>query len=137
MANETLKTMIIGFGLFLAFSTLMVTMVVNFGNYYSQNTSEIYAGALDQDDFDTAINDYRTDSNESYERMYGADVENTDSAIGIFSIITDIGKMITTPFRLLGNLMSNMGVPSILLTVIIAGLGVTLLFAIWRVIKQG
>ena len=137
MANETFKGMLIGLAIFVVFASLMITLVVDFGQEYGMNTSQVFGGALNEDDFTTSASDMNASSSGYAERFEKADLEDTDAPTGLFTILGDMKTMVVTPFTLLGRMMNSFGVPSLLISIIMAGISITLIFAIWRVLKQG
>jgi len=59
-------------------------------------------------------------------------------AVGIFRIAKAMGTFIFIPFQILGNIMTNiLGIPLIVVIIIQVLLILSIIFGIWKLIKQG
>lgn len=137
MAQDTFKGLIFTFALFSLFAFLMVFAVVELGANYGKDASEIGDGALNDDAFKSSIEGVNTSADNFRSRFEDGDIVDVDNVVGIFSIANDMVSMITAPFLLLAVILSSLKVPIIVITVILGLLGITLLLAVWRLVKQG
>lgn len=138
MGSDGFKNTIVGLVLFVAFVWLILTVAVDFGAEYGRDASEIGDGSLNIVDFQSSAGEVEGSAQSYRSRFESGDVDDIDDASGIFSIATDIINMITTPFRLLSQIMSNiLGVPTLFINVALGLLAISLIFAIWRVLRTG
>jgi hypothetical protein len=71
-------------------------------------------------------------------RFESGDVDDIDDASGIFSIATDMINMITSPFKLLSQILQNLlHVPALVINVVLGLLSISLILAIWSVLRKG
>jgi len=138
MGADSFKGTLIGLVLFVLFASLVVTVVMDMSDNYGVDTTGISGGALDEDSFNEGIEDISKKSENYRERFESGNVDDVDDASGVFSIVTDMISMITTPFTLLSQVLSNiLGIPTIAINVFLGLLGVSLILGIWRVIRTG
>jgi hypothetical protein len=142
MAEEGgFKNLLFGFIFFLLFSILLISIVNTEGAIYGKDVSEVTGGAMNINAFNNSLTDITT-SVEGYRERFSkgsifvalGDVIFT----GIFEIARDMVTIIITPFTLLAGIMTNtLGVPKFVTNTIMALIGLTIIFAIWRLIKVG
>lgn len=138
MGADGFKNTIIGLVLFVAFTWLILTVAIDFGDEYGREANEIGDGSLDVVDFQTNAEGVEGSAQSYRSRFESGEVDDIDDASGIFSVATDIINMITTPFRLLSQIMSNiLGVPTLIINVVLGLLSISLIFAIWSVLRKG
>jgi hypothetical protein len=138
MASDSFKGILTGLVLFVLFSSLILTVAVDFGADNGRSASEIGGGSFNLSVFENSANSIEGNASAYRTRFESGDVNDVDDASGIFSIVTDMINMITTPFRLLSQVLSNiLGVPSIFINVILGLLAIALILAIWSLIKKG
>ena len=138
MASDSFKNTLFGLVLFVLFSSLIITATISMSANYGRNSAEIGNGALDVNAFNEGIDDVSEKASNFRERFEGGDVDDIDDPSGVFSIVTDMITMITTPFTLLSQVLSNLlGVPSIFINVVLGLLGITLILGIWRLLRTG
>lgn len=138
MSENSFKNTVIALVLFVLFSWLVLAVTVDFGNDYGRNTSEIGGGALDTVAFQTSAESVEASAQGYRTRFESGNVDDIDDASGIFSIATDIISMITAPFTLLSQILTNIfNVPSLFINVILGLLAIALIFGIWRLLRAG
>ena len=138
MASDTFKAILVGLVLFVLFSSIILTVAIDFGAEYDRDASEIGGGALNLSVFQSSASNVESSASAYRERFEGGEVDDVDDASGIFSIVTDMITMITTPFRLLAQVLTNLlGVPSLFINVVLGLLSITLILAIWSLLKKG
>lgn len=137
MASDTFKNTMIGLVLFVLFSSLILTAVISLGLEYGKSSSEIGGGSLNLSSFDNSISSVNESAEGFRERFSEGNIENVDNPTGIFSILTDMISLIFSPFQLLGILLNSLGVPTIVTNVVLGLLVITLILAIWRILRQG
>ena len=119
--------------------SLYLSFALDVGREYGRNASEIEVGGLNLSLFEESVNTV-DDSAENYREQFetGANIEDVDDAQGIFSIISDLYTMITTPFRLLASLGENLFHVSPIVTNVLLGiLSILLIYYSWRAIRRG
>jgi len=138
MAEDSFKNTVIALVLFVAFSWLILTVAIDFGAEYGRDASEIGEGSLNVVDFQTSAEGVEGSAQSYRQRFESGDVDDIDDASGIFSIASDIINMITTPFKLLSQILVNIfGIPSLIINVVLGLLAISLILGIWRVLRAG
>jgi len=138
MAEDGFKQTIIALVLFVTFSWLILSVAIDFGAEYGRDANEIGDGSLDIVSFEASASEVEGDAQSYRTRFESGDVDDIDDASGIFSIATDLINMITTPFSLLSQILTNIfGVPSLVINVFLGLLAIALIFGIWRVLRAG
>lgn len=141
MGEDTFKNYIFAFILMSLFGMLILTAVVQVGNSYSKDTSDVVGGSLALDKFNdsiTSVEQNAKDLKTSFDRgsvwsaLAGVVVE------GVFGIAKDMISMILAPFDILSDILSDvLGVPSFVTSVLLGLLILGLVFAVWRLLKIG
>jgi len=141
MGEDTFKTTLFAFILLSVFGMLLLTTVVNVGTEYEMDTSQVVGGALNLEKFNASISsiesnakDLKTsfDKQSVWSALAGVVVE------GIFGIAKDMVTMILMPFDIMVDIMIDMfGVPAWVTSVLLGLLIMSVIFAIWRLIKIG
>jgi len=139
--EDTFKTLLFGFILISLFGMLVLTAVVEVGGDYDMDTSEVVGGSLSMDKFANAtasVEDNAKDLKASFDdqsvwsALAGIVVE------GIFGIAKDMVTMILLPFDIVVDIMIDMfGVPVWVTSVLLGLLIMSVILAIWRLIKIG
>jgi len=139
MAEDSFKTTIIALVLFVLFSFLILTVTIDFGAEYGRDSEEIGDGSLSVVDFEESADSVESSAQTYRERFESGDVDDVDDPSGIFSVATDILDMITTPFKLLGQILSNiLHVPAIVINVTLGLIVISgIIFGLWRVLRAG
>jgi len=141
MGADSFKNLVIGFLLFGLVSILLVTSVYEIGSNYgvsSEKMQEATSGALDIDDYETELLESDSDAENFRERFESGDVDDVDDASGVFAVAGDIIGVITTPFNLIAKVGKNiLGIPEVATHVILAILNLSLILAIWRLLRTG
>jgi len=138
MASDSFKTVIFGLVLFTLFSFLIIFTTIQMGNNYGKSVEEIGNGALTDSNYYNSIDDVASSSENFRARFDTGNVEDVDDVSGIFGIVTDIVSMITAPFSLLAQVLSNiLHIPSIVISVILGLLGISIILGIWALLRKG
>ena len=136
--QDSFKNTLFGLVLFVLFSSLIITATISISANYGRDSAEIGDGALDVDAFNEGIEDVSEKAGNYRQRFESGDVDDIDDPSGVFSIVTDMITMITTPFTLLAQVLSNLlGVPTLFINIVLGLLGVSLIFGIWRFLRTG
>ena len=123
------------------FTVLILNAVLDVGADYGKDTSTVVGGSLSLQNFTGTISNIQRDT----DRIQGAfQSQRTFSVIagivveGVFGIGVSLGKMLFTPLFLIMDILTlNLGVPSYVAGVIIALFTISLMIAIWRLIRIG
>lgn len=142
MAEQGFKGIFVGLIIFVLFSWLILSIVVNVGDQYNRDTSNIANGSLDVEDYQKEAesiggkaSDYRERFSETGGDLGFGDEEDKS---GMFSIVSDIGDMIVTPFTLLSKIMKNvLNFPALVINVLLGLLAIILLLSVWKLIRVG
>lgn len=141
-ANEgDFKNILFGLILVGLFGMLILTAVVNVGDDYGMDTSQVVGGALSLDKFNNSISGAESNAQAMNERFAKGSVWSAIAGVvvnGIFGIAQDIFKMMLLPFGLIQDILIDvLGVPAFVTNVILALFIFGIMFAIWRLIKIG
>ncbi len=142
MAEQGFKGILTGLVIFVLFTWLLLSVVVNMGDEYNRDTSTIANGSLNVEDYQKEASEGGEKSSDYRERFSetGGDLGfgDEEDKSGIFSIVSDMGNLIITPFTLLSQIMSNiLNVPTLVINVLLGLLAISLLLAIWQLIRTG
>ena len=139
--EDQFKNYLMGFILISAFGMLILSAVVSIGSDYDMDTSEVAGGSLSIDKFNASVSSIETDAQNLKERF---DKQSIWSALvgivveGIFGIAKTMFNMILMPFDLIIDIMIDVfGVPAWLTSVILGILIMSIMLAIWRLLKIG
>jgi len=138
MASDTLKTIVVGLALFVLFAWFAITIAVDFGSEYGKTSDNIGNGSLNLVDFQNSANNIST-STASYRQSFesGA-VDDIDDASGMWATAKKFVNLITSPFKLLAQIMENIfKIPEIFVNTILGVLGISIILAIWSVLRKG
>jgi len=138
MAEDNFKNILIALVLFVVFAWLILTVAVDFGAEYGRDSQEIGDGSLDIVSFQSVASEVEGDAQGYRSRFESGTVDDIDDASGIFSIATDMISLITAPFSLLSQIMTNiLHIPSLVINVVLGLLAIGLILAIWRLLRAG
>lgn len=138
MGQDQFKTTLVGLVLFILFTTLILTVAIDFGADNGRTASEIGGGSLNLSLFEDTTSTVEEDAQGYYSRFTSGDVDDVDDPSGVFSVATDMVFMITTPFKLLATVMVNMlNIPPIFAYVVLGLLVISILLAIWSLLRKG
>ncbi len=139
---EGFKSMIFGFILLTLFIFLMLSFTVTVANDNDVDTTELEEGAFSLEPYEDFLGDVEETADEfRTERFANQNIFVTLGDIvisGFFGLLIDMVIMITTPFTLLAQIMTNvLGVPIIVTSVLLGLIMLSIIFGIWRLIKIG
>lgn len=138
MADNEFKTTLMALILFVAFSWLILSVAIEFGAEYDRSSTEIGEGSLNIANFQSTASEIEGKAQGYRTRFESGTVDDIDDASGIFSIATDMISMITSPFSLLSQIMTNIfHVPSLIINIFLGLLAVSLILTIWRLLRMG
>lgn len=138
MAEDSFKNILTALVLFVGFSWLILTVAIDFGAEYGRNSSEIGDGSLNIVSFQASAESVNNSAQGYRERFESGNVDDIDDASGIFSIATDMISMITTPFSLLSQILTNIfGIPALIINIGLGLLAIAMIFGIWRLLRAG
>ena len=138
MAEDSFKHTLTALVLFVVFAWLILSVAVDFGAEYGRDSQEIGDGSLDLVSFQTIASEVEGDAQGYRTRFESGTVDDIDDASGIFSVATDMINLITAPFSLLSQIMTNIfHVPSLVINVFLGLLAIGLILAIWRLLRAG
>lgn len=142
MAREgSYQHLVFAFILISLFSFLILSAIGNMALTYEKDTSNVLGGSLNIDDFNESLESFNSSSRSFRERYEKGSKWSAVVGIvvdGIFKIAVDMFGMIIFPFNLISAILINIiGVPSIVVNTLFGLLIITMIFAIWRLIKIG
>lgn len=139
--EDTFKNLLIGFILFTLFGYLILTAVNDTGTTYGKDLTEVTGGSLNSSKYYNNLSDISDAVNKFNARFEAGNVWSALAGVvveGVFSIATDMITLITSPFSLLSGVLLNvLHIPSIVVSVILSILIISIIFAIWRLIRIG
>ena len=86
MASDTFKSILVGLVLFVLFSSLVLTVAIDFGAEYDRDASEIGGGSLNLSIFQTSAESIEGSSSAYRERFESGDVDDIDDPSGLFAV---------------------------------------------------
>jgi hypothetical protein len=135
------KNILFAFILMSLFGMLILTAVVQSGNIYGKDISEVVGGSLSLSKFNDSVTSVEQTSKDMKERFDKQSIWSAVAGVvvtGIFGIAKDMVTMILLPFDVLSDILLNtFGVPSYVTSTILGILILSIMFAIWRLIKIG
>ena len=141
MAEGEHKGLIISALLMGLFMVLTVTIVYEMGQNYSidgDKFDQATAGAFDKEEYEAELLANDESASDYRERFESGNVDDVDDPSGIFTILGDLVSMVTTPFRILFEIGTNvLKIPTVVVTTIMAIILASIIFGIWRVIRAG
>jgi hypothetical protein len=137
-AEGDFKNIFIALVLFVVFTWLILSITLGIGNEYGRNTSEIGNGALNKVSFQQTAQNISTTSQTYTSQLQSGTIENVDSPTGIWGFIKGFISLLTTPFTLLGQILTNvLGIPALVVNVVLGLLVISLILTGWAVLRAG
>jgi len=141
MGDDTFKNTLFGFILISLFGMLLLGAVLEVGEEYSMDTSEISGGVLSLDKFNESISSVESNAKDLNERFEKGSIWSVVAGVvveGIFGIAKDMITMILLPFDILIDIMSNVfGVPAYVTSTLLGLIIMGIIFSIWSLLKIG
>lgn len=135
------KNILIGFILFALFGALILTAVQQTGTTYDKDMTEVGGGALAVVKFNSSFSGIENSAKVFKEKFDNGNVWSAVAGVvvdGVFGIARDMTLLIWTPFNLLSNVMQDvLDIPATVVSVILAILIFSIMFAVWQLIKIG
>jgi len=138
MASDTFKITFSGLVLFVLFTTLILTVAIDFGADHGKTASDIGGGSFNLTVFENTANTVEGNASAFRTSFEGGNIEDVEDATGIFGTLKKFINLMTSPFKLLGHVLTNvLGVPDIFTKIILGILSIILILAIWSVLRKG
>jgi hypothetical protein len=138
MASDTFKITFSGLVLFVLFTTLILTVAIDFGADHGKTASDIGGGSFNLTVFENTANTVEGNASAFRTSFEGGNIEDVEDATGIFGTLKKFINLMTSPFKLLGYVLTNvLGVPDIFTKIILGILSIILILAIWSVLRKG
>lgn len=138
MGDDSFKITITALVLFVAFTWLILSFTINMGGQYGKEEEDVGGESLNVSEFYDSAEGVGNDAENYRSRFEQGKVDDVDDASGVFSVLTDMINLITKPFGLLAQLLSNLiGVPKFVINIFLGLLGIGLILGIWRVVRMG
>jgi hypothetical protein len=139
--EDQFKNYLFAFILVSAFGMLLLTAVVGIGGDYGMDTSEVVAGSLSIDKFNSSISSIESNAKDLKSSFDKQSIWSAVTGIvveGFFGIAKDMITMILLPFDIIIDIMIDVfQVPAWLTSVLLGLLILGLMLAVWRLIKIG
>lgn len=141
MAEDTLKNIVFTMVIVSLFGMLILSSVVLVGNDYGMDMSSVVGGATSLDKFNSSIASIEQESKDLKTQFSKGTIWSTVAGVvvdGMFGIGDDMVSMLVAPFDIVSDLLMDMfGVPAYVTSVILGLFIISIIFAIWRLIKIG
>jgi len=141
MPEDSFKTLLFGAILVALFGMLIMTAVNEMGVDYGKDTSLVVGGNDAMQGFNQSIKNVQSSAESFSARFESGSVWSVLAGVvvdGVFGIAKDMTLLIIAPFRIISALMVGVfGVPTYVTGVIIGLLILSIIFAVWRLIKIG
>lgn len=132
------KSILFGLLGFILFTSMILTFAIQLGNQYGRDSLEIGGGSFNVSEYEKEASTVGDEAENYRDRFSKGGVEDVDKPSGVFSIITDISDLITTPFKLLGQISENiLGIPKIVTNISLGIIGLAMILGIWKIIRTG
>lgn len=132
---------VIGAILVTLFTMLILTFSVNIMQNYGKETTELEEGSFSLTPYENYLGDVESQAQTFQDRFASSNIFSIIAGIvvtGLFNIGIDMIVLAVTPFTLFAQILNNVvGVPPIFTSVILGIMIITIIFAIWRLIKIG
>lgn len=132
---------LIGAILVSVFTLLILTFATDIMGNYGKETSELEEGTFSLAPYQDYLTDVESESQTFQDRFASGNIFSIIAGIvvtGIFNIGIDMIVLIITPFTLFAQILNNVfHFPAILTSVLLGIMILTIIFAIWRLIKVG
>lgn len=134
--------LITGFILFTLFSFIAIAFMTEMATINEADISEVGGGALDSTQFSGTLNTSISNSSNLKERLNTGNFEDIDNPSAIKEIMEDATDFVTTPFKLLNQVMVNtLQFPEIIAGLVTGVFGLLITIAIitglWRLFRVG
>jgi hypothetical protein len=141
MAEDNFKQMLFAFILVSLFGMLILTVVVNVGNDYGADTTQVAGGSLTLTKLNKSISGIEKNAKDMQEAFAKQSIWSAIAGIvveGIFGITLKMINMILMPFDIVADIMlDTFGVPSFVTSVVLGLLILGIIFGVWRLLKIG
>jgi len=141
MAENTFRDTAIGMVLICLFAYLLIVFALNGGTEYNLDTSDLEGNQLDVAGLNTTLDTIQGESEEwknSSTQQTNIDLAGGVKIKGMYDTAKSIWEVLTTPFSLISQIMTNVfHIPRIVLTITSFIFTIVLVFALWKLIKQG
>lgn len=141
MAEDNFKNLIYAFIFFLLFAVLIITVVNEQGAVYGKDVSQVTGGSLNVDQFNNSMSDISNNVERYRQRFFEGNIFVALGDViftGVFEIGRDMVDIILTPFALMSGIMVNtLKIPKFVTDIIMALIGLAIIFGVWRLIKIG
>jgi len=139
--EDSFKNMLFAFIFVALFGMLILTATVNVADNYDKDTTEVVGGSLSLDKFNESITSVESNAKSLRASFGSGSVWSALAGVvveGIFGIALDMVGMILAPFDILNDIMIDLfGIPAWVTSVVLGVLIMSLIFAIWRLIRIG
>ena len=139
--EDSFKGLLFGFILVSLFGTLILVAIQEEGNLYGKDTTAITGGSLNLMGFNQTSQNIQSTSENLREKFEKQSVWSVVAGVvvsGIFDIAKTMTVMIITPFTLVSNILINvLHIPILVVNVILGLLILSIIFAVWSLIKIG
>lgn len=146
MAEEgaSFQKILISFIFISLFTVLLVTWAINLGEEYGDNygqNPEYVTQILGVEDIYSNVQETQQTAEtwrESFQKQNIFSAIAGIVATGVFDLANFMVQAILTPFKLFGNVMTNvLGFPPFMVSILTGVLIIAIIFGIWRLIKIG
>lgn len=137
MADWDFKHLLFTLIMFALIATLFITGVQYQAASYNKDTSGILGGALSLEPFNDSIASIESTAQTmrtTFEEQSFWSALAGVAVTGLFDLAKTMINLILTPFELLGGLLTMLGVPKIVISVILGIMIMAIIFGIWEVI---
>ena len=139
--EDRFYSILITFILITLFGYLLIYSVNSIGSDYGMDTTQVTGGSLSENNFYGNVSGIRTASQHFQDRFSEGNIWSALAGVvveTIFGIAIDMFKIIVSPMSLISNIMTNIfEVPTIVTDILVGILILSIIFAVWRLIKVG
>ena len=139
--EDGFKNLLYAFIFFTLFAVLILTIVNEQGALYGKDLTEVTGGSMNVTAFNSSMTVISENVETFRERFSKGNIFVALGDViftGIFEIAHSMILIILTPFTLMSGIMINtLKIPKFVTDIILAMIGLAIIFGIWRIIKIG
>lgn len=140
MASDMFRNLMIGTIVTLLFAFLTLTFAINMGVNYGKDISELESDRVNLTGMTNTLDNLQSTSEKWQESFESQNIFSVVAGIvvtGIFDLAKTMYSIIIAPFTLLVYTLRILEVPQVVINVLLFLVVITMIFGIWRLLKQG
>ena len=141
MASDTFKSFVIGLIVISLFAFMLIIFASQLGTDYGRDISELEGSSLNLSGLNSTLQSAQGTAETWMDIFSSGNIFSIVAGIvteGIFKLTVTMFKVIMTPFAFFMQMMTDvLHIPPVVVGILIFSFIVTIIFAMWRLLKQG